>query len=355
MPIPFQPSLPAAPCFDAARNAWILSRYADVSAALRETSLCQATANNQPTTPDENTQHSRLAADVQADIARMSTEEWRTQMDETLSSLIQQAKPRSYVDLVREIIHPWATTMLVNLNGGRAFHSRRLAQISERLFYGPTAEEESPQSDDELTQRRSASEAELNRMLDDRQLMLSKSMFFGLTQTLPSFLAKAWLALLEHPDQIAKLVDDPKSMSNATEELQRYAGVVHTLYRRSTRDLRIGDIDVKEGQLVILELDSANFDPEKFEYSDRMDVTRRATGIWDWEPACTRASDRSSSAWRAPSQPRSCSPRALCSFATARFYGPATGRCCGLCLFPSASPQQKHSSETPCCSDLLTR
>jgi cytochrome P450 len=168
--------------------------------------------------------------------------------------------------------------MLVNLNGGRAFHSRRLAQISERLFYGPTAEEESPQSDDELTQRRSASEAELNRMLDDRQLMLSKSMFFGLTQTLPSFLAKAWLALLEHPDQIAKLVDDPKTMSNATEELQRYAGVVHTLYRRSTRDLRIGDIDVKEGQLVILELDSANFDPEKFEHSDRMDVTRRATG-----------------------------------------------------------------------------
>ena len=245
---------------------------------MRETSLCQATANNQPTTPDENTQHSRLAADVQADIARMSTEEWRTQMDETLSSLIQRAKPRSCVDLVREIIHPWATTMLVNLNGGRAFHSRRLAQISERLFYGPTAEEESPQSDDELTQRRSASEAELNRMLDDRQLMLSKSMFFGLTQTLPSFLAKAWLALLEHPDQIAKLVDDPKTMSNATEELQRYAGVVHTLYRRSTRDLRIGDIDVKEGQLVILELDSANFDPEKFEHSDRMDVTRRATG-----------------------------------------------------------------------------
>jgi cytochrome P450 len=279
MPIPFQPSLPAAPCFDAARNAWILSRYVDVSAALRETSLSQATANNRPTTPDEVKQHGRLAADVQADIARMSTEEWRTQMDETLSSLIQQAKPRSCVDLVREIIHPWATTMLVTLNGGRAFHSRRLTQISERLFYGPTGEEEPPESEEgELAQRRSASEEELNRMLDDRQLMLSKSMFFGLTQTLPSFLAKAWLALLEHPDQIAKLVDDPKAMSNATEELQRYAGVVHTLYRRSTRDLRIGDTHIKEGQLVILELDSANFDPEKFEHSSQMDVTRRAAG-----------------------------------------------------------------------------
>jgi cytochrome P450 len=279
MPIPFQPSLPAAPCFDAARNAWILSRYVDVSAALRETSLCQSTANNEPTAPDQSAQHSRLASGVQADIARMSTEAWRTQMDETLSSLIQQAKPRTCVDLVREIIHPWATTMLVNLNGGRAFHSRRLTEISERLFYGPAGDAESrPDDDTELTQRRSASEKELNRMLDARQLMLSKSMFFGLTQTLPSFLAKAWLALLEHPDQIAKLVDNPQGMPNATEELQRYAGVVHTLYRRSTRDVRIGDIHIKEGQLVILELDSANFDPEKFERSGQMDVTRRAAG-----------------------------------------------------------------------------
>ena len=277
MPIPFQPSLPAAPCFDAARSAWILSRYADVAAALREAALCQATASNQLTAPDQDAQHHRLAADVQADVARMSTEEWRTQMDETLSSLIDQAMPRNCVDLVREIIHPWATTMLVTLNGGRAFHSRRLAEISERLFYG-SAGDEGLQHDDEVARRRSDSEDELNGMLEDRQLMLSKSTFFGLTQTLPSFLAKAWLALLQHPDQMEKLMDDPKSMATATEELQRYAGVVHTLYRRATREVRIGDISIHEGQLVILEVDSANFDPEKFEHSGQMDVTRRAAG-----------------------------------------------------------------------------
>jgi cytochrome P450 len=42
-------------------------------------------------------------------------------------------------------------------------------------------------------------------MLVSRQLTLTKSMFFGLTQTLPSFLASAWLALLEHPDNPARL------------------------------------------------------------------------------------------------------------------------------------------------------
>jgi len=278
MPIPFRPSPPSAPCFDAARDAWILSRYSDVSATLQETSLCQSNADNEPTNSD-GALHSRLVAEVQTDIGRMSADVWRAQIEETLFNLLQRAKRRRSADLVRDVIHPWATTMLVILNGGRAFHSRRLVEISERLFYGPAMDDAAPQNDKrELARQNKALEGELDRMLESRQLLPCRSMFFGLTQTLPSFLAKAWLALLRHPDQIAKLVADPKLISNATEELLRYAGLVHTLYRRSTRDFSIGDLHVKNQQMVILELDSANFDPDRFEQSNRMDITRRAAG-----------------------------------------------------------------------------
>jgi cytochrome P450 len=216
---------------------------------------------------------------VQADMTRMSTAMWRQNMAETLSSRLRQARWRRRVDLVRDIIHPWATTMLVTLNGGDAIYSRRLAQICEILFYGPIADariKQDPAGKPAL--RNKAAEEELDRMLDGRQLLLSKSMFYGLTQTMPSFLAKAWLALMKYPDQIAKLTDNPKLITNATEELLRYAGVVHTLYRRPARDLPIGDIHIKQGQLVILEIDSANFDPDRFENSERMDVTRPVAG-----------------------------------------------------------------------------
>ena len=279
MPIPFQPSLPAAPCFDAARDAWIFSRYIDVSAALHETSLRPSSASFEPGTPGESPQHARLVAEVQADIARMSTPAWRTHMEQTLASRLRHERGRRRIDLVREIIHPWATTMLVTLNGGEAIYSRHLAQISERLFSGSKSNAESRQDTGrELAHGSGASEQELDRMLEGRELLLSRPMFIGLTQTIPSFLAKAWLALLQHPGQIAQLIDDPKLMANATEELLRYAGVVHTLYRRSTRDLRIGDIPIREGQLVILELDSANFDPERFDQPERLNVTRQPAG-----------------------------------------------------------------------------
>jgi cytochrome P450 len=216
---------------------------------------------------------------VQADIARMSTAAFRRHMEDTLAIRFRQARGRRRVDLVRDIVHPWATTMLVTLNGGEAIYSRRLAQICEVLFYGPAASAKLLQDpSQEPASRTRAPEQELDRMLDGRQLLLSKSMFFGLTQTMPSFLAKAWLALMKYPDQVARLVDNPKLMANATEELLRYAGLVHTLYRRSTRDLSIGDVPIKEGQLVILEIDSANFDPDRFEHAERLDVTRTAAG-----------------------------------------------------------------------------
>jgi cytochrome P450 len=180
---------------------------------------------------------------------------------------------------VRDIIHPWATTMLVTLNGGEAIYSRRLAQICELLFYGPAAGARLLQElNPEPARGASAPEQELDRMLDGRQLLLSKSTFLGLTQTMPSFLAKAWLALMKCPDQTAKLIGNPKLMPNATEELLRYAGVVHTLYRRSIREMCIGGVPIQAGQLVILEIDSANFDPDRFDRSERLDVTRAAAG-----------------------------------------------------------------------------
>jgi len=279
MPVPFQPSLPGPPCFDAARNAWILSRYADVSAALRETSLGQSTACNGPAAPNGSAHHARPDADAQADMARMGTAAWRRHMEESLHIRLRETRGRRRIDLVRDILHPWATTMLVTLNGGEAIYSRRLAQICELLFYGPAAsarllQELNPQP----AAGASAAEQELDRMLDGRQLLLSKATFLGLTQTVPSFLAKAWLDLMKCPDQTAKLIDNPKLMPNATEELLRYAGVVHTLYRRSTREICIGDVRIEEGQLVILEIDSANFDPDRFEHSQRLDVTRAAAG-----------------------------------------------------------------------------
>lgn len=270
---PFRPAAPVAAYFDAGQNAWLLSRYADVFAGLRESALAQ-TAGKHQAVADEAAQHARLYAEVQADIERMSTERWRTQMVEVMADLLASAKRRGHVDLVRDVIQPWSTTMLVLLNGGDAAESERLREISKQMFPVNAGRVRSKLA----AWRSKRAQAELDRMLESARLKVGRSMFFGLTQTLASFLAKAWLALLENPGEMERLVGDPQLLSGATEELLRYAGVVHTFYRRALRDVRIDEAEILAGQLVILKLDAANFDPEKFERPETLDVGRRAAG-----------------------------------------------------------------------------
>lgn len=271
---PFRPAAPVAAYFDDGQNAWVLSRYADVFAGLRDSALAQ-TAGKHEAVVDEAAQHARLYAEVQADIERMSTEWWRMQMAEVMAKLLAKAKLRGRADLVRDVIQPWSTTMLVLLNGGGAAESERLREISARMF---------PRASGGRVERKLAAwrakraQAELDSMLASGRLRIGRSMFFGLTQTLSSFLAKSWLALLKNPGEMERLFGDPQLAQGATEELLRYAGVVHTFYRRAVKDVRVGDAEIADGQLVILKLDAANFDPAKFEQPEVLDVGRRSAG-----------------------------------------------------------------------------
>ena len=252
-----------------------MSRYADVFAGLRESLLGQ-TAGKHEAVVDEAAQHARLYAEVQADIERMSTECWRTQMAVVMADLLVKAKRRGRVDLVRDVVQPWSTTMLAVLNGGGPAESEQLMEISGRLF--PSGGSRGRVGRKLAALRGKRAQAELERRLESGRLKVGRSMFFGLTQTLPSFLAKAWLALLENPGEMARLAGDSQLLPGAIEELLRYAGVVHTFYRRASRDVQVGETEILAGQLVVLKLDSANFDPQKFERPEWLDVGRRTAG-----------------------------------------------------------------------------
>jgi len=103
-------------------------------------------------------------------------------------------------------------------------------------------------------------------------------MFFGFSQTLSSYLSKSWLALLLHPQQCEQLLANPTLTANATGELLRYAGVVHTIRRAANADVCIGSACIHRGQIVLLEVDSANFDPARFDNPHQLDFTRRGGG-----------------------------------------------------------------------------
>lgn len=283
---PFRPAPAEAPLFDTSRNAWILSRYSDVSAALREPSLLQASPQGKATSQDDGAAHARMHAEVQADMSRMNATAWRAEMASILHSLLGKMDRGRSFDLVKEVIQPWSATMMVVLSEAGSVEARQLRRIAEQLFFKKTHTADrskinpgtSSFSKKWTSQRSKKAEATLDALLESRKLTVSKATFSGLTQTLPSFLANAWLALLQNPDQVARLTENPALMPSAAEELLRYAGIVQTLFRHASKDVNIGDVSIKEGQFVILKIASANYDCARFDKPECLDVNRRFGG-----------------------------------------------------------------------------
>ena len=81
-------------------------------------------------------------------------------------------------------------------------------------------------------------------------------------------------ALLEHPEEMKKLVDDPSLIPGAVEEcLRMYPAFAH-FRRTATEDTEIAGCPVSEGEKVLMWYVSSNRDEAKYEDPDRFDVLR---------------------------------------------------------------------------------
>jgi cytochrome P450 len=88
-------------------------------------------------------------------------------------------------------------------------------------------------------------------------------------------ISSGMLALIERPDQLQLLKDDPSLISTATEEILRWATPVLHFRRTAARDTELRGQEIKTGDKVVTWYISANRDPEVFPEPYRFDVTRR--------------------------------------------------------------------------------
>jgi cytochrome P450 len=97
--------------------------------------------------------------------------------------------------------------------------------------------------------------------------------------TTVNLIASGTLALLTHPEQMARLREDPSLLPAAVEELLRFTNPVnHATDRFTTEDLTIGDVVIPAGEWVLIATSSANRDPARFPDPDRLDLGRDTSG-----------------------------------------------------------------------------
>jgi cytochrome P450 len=81
-------------------------------------------------------------------------------------------------------------------------------------------------------------------------------------------------ALMEHPDQMRLLIDDPSLIPGAVEEcLRMYPAFAH-FRRTAMRDTEIASQPIADGDKVMMWYLSSNRDEQRYEDPDRFDVLR---------------------------------------------------------------------------------
>jgi cytochrome P450 len=179
------------------------------------------------------------------------------------------------IDLVSQFIHPWCLHSALAIACVDIRYSHYLATLVNES--ADTAE----RSDDcSINKGRQANEAnsKLDLFFRTRNGQSSKSIFLGVAQTVPAFVASAWAALLDHTDQMSAMRRYPELVPQATEELLRYAGPVHTLFRQADKNIELSGQTICSGDRVILRVASANRDPEQFVEPNRLDIRREIAG-----------------------------------------------------------------------------
>ncbi|MBT2451620.1 cytochrome P450 [Streptomyces sp. ISL-43] len=115
-------------------------------------------------------------------------------------------------------------------------------------------------------------------LTDDMFATVAVSLFGAGAVSTSAFLTLAVLALLQKPELIGYLRKHPERMGKAVDELLRWnLSVGDGLPRIAMADIQVGDVLVKEGELVLVLLEGANFDPEAFENPDELDLEREGT------------------------------------------------------------------------------
>ena len=300
-------------------QAWVLTRYDDVTWALKSPSSDRVTLARERfaaaglgalwdslgalMTQRDEPDHTRLRALVQKAFYRTSVEQWKDAVEGRIRALLAPAVARGQMDFVwdfavplpvlviselvgiptadREQVKRWCDDYaLVAVNFYANISSEQLARGLQaakdfRAYLQVQAEECQRRPRQDLLSALVLAEHDGHHLTIDELLANAILLLNAGNETTCNLLGNGLYALLQHPDQLQRLREDPSAIPTAVEECLRYDSPVQFMGRIAAADAECAGTLIKRGQLVLTVLAAANRDPAHFPDPDRFDASRQ--------------------------------------------------------------------------------
>lgn len=302
-------------------HAWVLTRYADVSAVLHDdarfsserTAWMREAAHQENAAPlfaflanrmlyTDPPRHTRLRGLVSKAFTPHAVEAMAPHIQQLVDAFLGRVEAQGRMDIVADLAYPLPVTVICEMLGVPAEDRDRLKRWSDEfiLYFSNHPANITREQYDRILQS-VAGEVEYFRALvarlrtEPRDTLLAalvhaeehgdrlteEELFANVNllmtaghETTTNLIANGLLALFRHPDQLQLLRNDLSLIPRAVEELLRYTGVVQFTHRQAREDVTLGGKTIRKGQFLYLMLAAANRDPERFPDPDRLDITR---------------------------------------------------------------------------------
>jgi cytochrome P450 len=243
--------------FDEDLRAWVLSRHADVLAALYDPTLALVGPNSSKV-PDisQDSGRQQMRAETLEALSPAKLREWREQMRLLANALLEKLPTDQPANLTDQFSRPLCLALAVLATGTNSAEAERFRELA-----CPVSFSSAEPFDAGLRAQAKAAEVKLRPYFPTGPLALRDSGFVALSQTLPCLLANSWFALLRQAGEWPRLHRRPALLPQALEELLRQAGLTRILFRMATADTTLNGVQIRAGERIILRLFAANHDP----------------------------------------------------------------------------------------------
>jgi cytochrome P450 len=303
-------------------RGWVLTRYADVRAALFDARLSadRITPFMESLPPARRVAlsglekiltrwavfvdppaHTRLRGLMNKAFTPRAIERLRPRIAEIVDGLLAAVAGRGRMDLIADFAYPLPATVIAGMLGVptddidrfkiwsddlAAFvgGAQATPQKYERACYGLTEMDayfrsiirerrRSPARDDVIGGLVAAEED--GRVLSEDELVATSVLIlFAGHETTANLIGNGMIALLRHPAELAKLRARPEIAESAVEELLRYDSPAASVTRVAKEAVQYGGRRIASGDRLFLMINAANRDGAQFADPDRLDLER---------------------------------------------------------------------------------
>jgi len=243
--------------------------------------------------------HRRLRSLVSASFTPAAVEKWRDRTRVVVKQVLDRIDSTEF-DLINDFAGPVPTVVIAELLGiNPSMHDKfkYWSDESVKVSFNPFASDEERAVGDaagksleqffmkEIEARRNnmgddlisdmiRAEMDGDKLAVDEMVRQCNLLLIAGNVTTTDLIGNGMKALLENPDQLQLLREDPTLIKDAVEEMLRYDSPVVNSGRIADRDIEIAGCPVKKGESLNTSLAAANRDPDVYPNPDKFDITR---------------------------------------------------------------------------------